>query len=60
MEGRGDNLAASYVALQMTFPALWKQLEKSLSIIEGLRGEPETVGSFLEGDELHRGSALLK
>ncbi len=28
----------------MTLPVLWKQLEKSLNIIEGLRGEPDTVG----------------
>ena len=51
---------ASYGALQMTFPALWKQLEKSPNIIEGLRGETETVSSFLEDEELHHGPALLK
>jgi pyridoxine 5'-phosphate synthase PdxJ len=32
----------------MTFPAFWKKLEKSLNIIEGLREETETVGSFLD------------
>jgi hypothetical protein len=37
-----------YGTFQMIFPALWKQLEKSLNIIEGLRGETDTVGSFLD------------
>jgi hypothetical protein len=39
----------------------WKHMRRTpRKCLEGLRGETETVGSFLEDEELNHGSALLK